>query len=322
MGGPFLWPADEPWPVCTVPHDRTTGYRPVDVRRERTILAEAWGREAPKGPTDAERAELASLVPGPYAPHLGEHDPIPLVALAQLATRDVPDLVGPDGCDLLQVLWCPFEAHGPRGNAFDVVLQWRRSADVTHVLDSRPEPVVIGRPQGLPNVCVFDPEQVVEHEYIELLDDELQEAIEEWEEGLEEAADDAMEGATEPANYATYEEYEAAMRAAEQDADAVVTYTGDLSIAPGWKITGFASWHLTGPTPILCSSCNAPMRLLLTVTEREWDTGTQSWAPVEDHELISTKGANVPTGISPGRGTMHIFTCPTDPTHPHQTVFQ
>ncbi|MFH8618648.1 hypothetical protein ACH4E8_26790 [Streptomyces sp. NPDC017979] len=322
MGGPFLWPADEPWPVCTVPHDRTTGYRPADVRRERAILAEAWGREAPQGLTDAERAELASLVPGPYAPHLGERDPIPLVALAQLFTRDVPALVGPDGCDLLQVLWCPAEAHGPRGNAFDVVLQWRRSADVRDVLHDRPEPVVIGRAHGLPNECVLHPEQVAEHEHIQHLDDELQEAVEEWEESLEEAADDATDGTAAPASYATYEEYEAAMRAAEQSADAVVTYTGDLSIAPGWKVGGFASWHLTGPTPVVCSSCGTPMRLLLTATDREWDAGSQSWVPVEDRELVRVKGANAPTGVSPARGTMSVFTCTTDPRHLHETVFQ
>lgn len=322
VGGPFLWPADEPWPVCTVPHDLTTGHRPADVRRERTILAEAWGRESPRGPTEAERAEPASPAPGPYAPRLGEQDPVPLLALAQLFTRDVPDLVGPDGCDLLQVLWCPAETHGPRRDAFDVVLQWRRSADVTDVLHPQPEPVVIGRPQGLPDPCVLHPEQVVEHEYIELLADELRAAVEEWEEELEESADDAADAAPESVSYETYEAYEAAMRAAERDTDAVVSYTGDLSIAPGWKVGGFASWHLTGPTPVACASCGTPMRLLLTATDREWDAGTRSWIPVEDGELVDVNGANTPTGVSPARGTMHILTCPAEPAHPHRTVFQ
>ncbi|GFH38508.1 hypothetical protein [Streptomyces pacificus] len=326
VGGPFLWPADEPWPMCTAPHDRTSGYRPADVRRQRAILAEAWGRASPQGPTDAERAELASLTPGPHAPHLGERDPVPLVALAQLTAQDVPGLEGPEGCDVLQVLWCPFEAHGPRGNAFDVVLKWRHQADVKDVLASRPEPVVIGRAQGLPDPCVLDPEQVVEHEYIELLDEDLQEAIEEWEEGQEEAADgavdEAVDGATESVSYPTYEAYEAAMRAAEQHAAPVATYTGDLSIAPGWKVGGFASWHLTGPAPVERCACGTPMSLLLTVTEREWDNGTQSWVPAEDQELIGVKGANIPTAVSPARGTMYVFTCPIDPSHPHRTAFQ
>ncbi|MFE0421831.1 hypothetical protein [Streptomyces sp. NPDC058953] len=163
VGGPFLWPADEPWPVCTAPHDRTTGPRPADVRRERSPHARAL-----PPPESAAPARI------PYAPDPGERAPIPLLALAQLYGRDVPGLMGPDGRDLLQVLWCPFEAHGPRGHAFDVVLRWRRSAEVTDVLAPQPEPPVIGRAQGLPAPCVLDPERVVEHQWGELLDDDLQ----------------------------------------------------------------------------------------------------------------------------------------------------
>ncbi|MEU3597296.1 hypothetical protein ABZ714_00965 [Streptomyces sp. NPDC006798] len=280
------------------------------------------GTTGPARPDRRRACRTGHPRPRPHAPHLGETAPIPLLALAQLFTRDVPGLAGPDGCDLLQVLWCPFESHGPRRNAFDVVLTWRRSADVTDVLPAQPEPAVIGRAQGLPNPCVLHPEQVTEHEYIELLDDELLESVEEWEEDMEEAADDATDGAAEPGGYATYEEYEAAMRAAERNTAPAVSYTGDLSIAPGWKAGGFASWHLTGPTTAVCAACGTPMRLLLTAADREWDTGTESWVPVEDRESMNAKGANTPTGVSPARGTMHLLICPDDPDHPHHTVFQ
>ncbi|EFL25636.1 LigA protein, partial [Streptomyces himastatinicus ATCC 53653] len=201
VAGPFLWPADEPWPMCEAVHEKGHGVR--------------------------------------------DDEPIPLLAAAQLFTRDVPDLTGPEGCDLLQVFWCPFEVHGPE-RAMDVVLKWRRSQDVGDALTDNPEPVVVGRAECVPNTCVLDPEQVVEYEWPELLSEDVQERIDAWEEELMDAA-------------------------AEEDAYEL-TYTHDLSIAPGWKVGGFATWGLTGPARIDCA-CGAPMRPLLTVSDREWDLG-------------------------------------------------
>ncbi|WP_307839268.1 hypothetical protein [Streptomyces sp. MBT97] len=111
IGGPLLWPADEPWPLCTEPHKRSSGYRITDIRRERQVLADAWARDRP---TDEERVLLEELGRRHREREIADTDPIPLIGLAQLYRRDVPGLPpGPDGCDLLQVLWCPFEAHGP-----------------------------------------------------------------------------------------------------------------------------------------------------------------------------------------------------------------
>jgi hypothetical protein len=48
IGGPLLWPAEEPWPVCAT--DKPTAHRavalrrPADERRSRRILSAAWGR--------------------------------------------------------------------------------------------------------------------------------------------------------------------------------------------------------------------------------------------------------------------------------------
>ncbi|MCX5404120.1 hypothetical protein OHA37_09510 [Streptomyces sp. NBC_00335] len=235
VAGPLLWPADEPWPLCTAVHRKGRGHRLSDVRLRRRILDEAWHRDPKSGPTDAEREVLDTLRPGRHAPQIADADPIPLLAAAQLFVRDVPDLTGPDGCDLLQVLWCPFEAHGP-DRTIEVVLKWRRSQDVGEVLQVIPEPVVVGRDGCVPNTCVLHPEQVVEHEYEGLLDEDLQEAIEAWEVGDDEEHEEVEEGdgASGSSGFDTYEEDE-------------VTYRGDLSIAPGWKVGGFASWHLTYP---------------------------------------------------------------------------
>ncbi|MFE2524302.1 hypothetical protein ACFXEL_08725 [Streptomyces sp. NPDC059382] len=320
VAGPFLWPADEPWPVCTAVHPKGRGHRLSDVRLQRRILDEAWHRDPRSGPTDAERGVLDTLRPGPHAPRIADADPIPLLAVAQLFVRDVPDLIGPDGCDLLQVLWCPFEVHGP-DRTIDVVLRWRRSQDVDEVLSVIPEPVVVGRAECVPNPCVLHPEQVVEHEYEGLLDEDLQEAIEAWEVGDDEEDDDAF-GSSAPSGFDTYEEYEAALAAARADEEDEVTYRGDLSISPGWKVGGFASWHLTDPANIACEVCAAPMPALLTVAAGEWDGASESWIPLEDRNSPPDSRIGDPTGVHLGRGLMRVHTCPTTPAHPHRLSFQ
>src|SRR5215210_8966710 len=100
IGGPLLWPADEPWPVCTIPHKRGSGYRCSEVVREREIRELARRRD-PRGPTPEEAQELAGFKRGRHAPHLADTDPIPMLAVAQLYRRDVPGLPDTGEGDLL-----------------------------------------------------------------------------------------------------------------------------------------------------------------------------------------------------------------------------
>jgi hypothetical protein len=320
VAGPLLWPADEPWPVCTAPHPKGTGHRLSDVRLRRRIQEEARGRDF----TAEEQALLTGMTSGPHAPELADDDPLPLLAVAQLYTRDVPDLVGPDGRDLLQVFWCPFEVHGP-DRTVGVFLKWRRADEVGTVLEPQPEPPVAGREECVPTMCVVHPEQVVEHEYLGLLSGELQEEIAEWEEGLfdeAEAQDGEGDDAATPATYATYQEYEAAMAAARADEPDEIDYMSDLSIAPGWKVGGYASWHLTDPASVDCPQCGSAMPPLLTVDKWECDGASRSWLPVEDRTAATDPRVIDPVGVYLGRGQMRIHSCPTDPTHPHRLSFQ
>ncbi|URM91152.1 hypothetical protein LUW75_15505 [Streptomyces sp. MRC013] len=318
VGGPLLWPADEPWPTCTRVHPRGTGHLLSDVRLRRRVEDGARGRDH----TEEERRLLDAMASGVHLPGLPDDEPLPLLAVAQLHTRDVPDLVGPDGADLLQVLWCPFEAHGPDGTV-DVVLRWRRAADVGPVPAPQPEPPVVGRPECVPAPCVVHPERVVEYEYHGLLSEALQEEITEWEEALldERGGDDAREPSA-AAGYATYEEYEAATVAARAGEPEGIDYRSDLSVAPGWKVGGFASWHLTDPAPVDCSACGAPMPPLLTVAMWECDGAPRSWLPLEDRAAGDDPRVIDPVGVYPGRGLMRVHTCPADPAHPHRLSFQ
>jgi hypothetical protein len=167
-----------------------------------------------------------------------------------------------------------------------VTARWRRAAGVTDPLAVPPEPVAVDA-RYLPEPCVVHPEPVVEYQYGGLLPADLRREIE--------------ERSPHPYQY-------------------------DLSIAPGWKLGGFASWHLTDPYPMDCDECGAPMEPLLTAASGEWDGGTGSWRPVEDAEepeLQSLYGPGDPTAVEIGRGySLWIFYCPRSFDHPVATAMQ
>ena len=295
VGGPLLWPADEPWPVCT---DGDAHYvnqltTPATVRRSREIYAAAQARAAASGGryalTDEERAELPDY-------DFSEPDdlvdqPIPLVPVAQLYRRDVPDFAGPDDADLLQVLWCPLD-HPEEGYNPRVRLYWRRSTDVTQPLDLAPEPPVVNDAY-LPTPCVVHPEQVREYQYGGLLPEELDDRITAWEEAAEDEDEDEDETGR--------------------------SYQFDLSLAPGWKVGGFANWSLTDPHPVDCAECGTAMTLLFTADSSEWHGTGGSWRPVEEPPGVSSG----PTDVSIGRGyALYVFRCPVSFEHRPATAMQ
>jgi hypothetical protein len=301
VGGPLMWPSDEPWPVCTEPHERETGRRPADIHRERQVRAGAWVRDPDSGPTAQERALLMELAQEHRVAGASAADPLPMIGVAQLYRRDLPDLLtGPNSCDLLQVFWCPFDRHGRTGYGMSLDLRWRRSSEVAEVLATPPQPQVVGFEGYVPEPCVLHPEQVTTYPFAGLLPEDLCARIDAWEEAREEEAE----------------------RAADDDAPEPPAYQYDLSIPPGWRVGGFASWHLTDPSPMNCHACAAPMDLLLTIDSREWDGGSGSWKPLEERNLPAYRCA-VPTEVTVGRwGQLNVFACPIDPSHPHRWSIQ
>jgi len=285
VGGPLLWPAGEPWPVCEDGEDhyifelRT----PAAVRRSREIYAAAHARSAstgmPYAVTDAERAELDEI--GESEPDELVEQPIPFVAVAQLYRRDVPDFAGPDDADVLQVLWCPLD-HPDVGYNPRVRLYWRRSADVVQPLDVMPEPPVVNDAY-LPVPCVVFPEQVREYQYGGLLPDELDARIAEWED------------------------------------ETGFQYQYDLSLAPGWKVGGYANWSLTDPHPMDCAECGAAMTLVFTADSGEWQGTEPTWRPVEEDAQAPVN----PVDVTIGRGySLYVFRCPKSFDHPPGTTMQ
>ncbi|MFF0792261.1 hypothetical protein [Streptomyces spiralis] len=303
VGGPLLWPADEPWPYCDEPHDSRAApvvHSPDDVRllrRDRAAAAERR-RLAPEAPqwTPEERATWERLADRPWF-----DGPIPLLPVAQLYARDVSFPRPPDA-DLLQVLWCPFDhemAH-PRTALF-----WRSSATVTAVLDAPPEPPIVQRDCYLPEPCLFSPEQVTEYPNPAELDKELQDLL-----------DDMSRWETiDPARYNAYAD------------DPGELYLNNLSTAPGWKTGGWTRWGLTDPKPRPCPECGTEEVPLLTIASLEWDGGSETWIAEEDR----TDPAPPPLGARNGNFTLidivggynlQLHACPADPSHPHIALVQ
>lgn len=207
VGGPLLWPATEEWPVCTDDHRSWIEFE------------------------------------GPGAGTI-DTDPVPLIPVAQLYRRDTADYLGPEGTDLLQVLWCPVD-HDPLWTPA-VTVRWRRSGEVTNVLRTPPSPSWVGNDLYVPAACTVSPEQITEYEYHALLPGDLAARVAVWEE-----------------------------RTGRR-------YGWGRSITTGWKVGGYASWTLTDPQPMRCEDCGSSMTLLLKVHGAEWD-GDELWHPVGAH---------------------------------------
>ncbi|MDX2543041.1 hypothetical protein ACOT81_23120 [Streptomyces sp. WI04-05B] len=297
VGGPILWPADEPWPLCDGPHERGATRRvlsPDDIRLLRRTHAAIASRRhlgSPASrPTPEELATEKRILKGRPWPE----GPVPLLPVAQLYACDVPLPFSPPGTDLLQVLWCPFDhpTH-PRTAVF-----WRSAGTVTDILEAPPEPPAIKSQGYLPEPCLLAPEQITEYPAFMELDKELR----------QELGDPSRWDGSRPAGTQDF-------------------YENELSTSPGWKTGGWSRWGLSDPMPRHCPECGTEALPLLTVATLEWDAGSDSWAPEEER----TNPTPLPLGTPPANFTLigiargyslQLHACPADPTHPHIELVQ
>ncbi|WP_204357704.1 MULTISPECIES: hypothetical protein [unclassified Streptomyces] len=124
IGGPLLWPAGEPWPLCAEPGH----WKPL------------------RTPTE---------VVGP--------EPVAMVPIVQLYARDVPELPFPAGTDVLQVVWCPL-IHDDHGDTALPKVYWRSEQKLAAgaVLSERPEPYEYEE-EFTPRPCTVAPTRAVEY---------------------------------------------------------------------------------------------------------------------------------------------------------------
>ncbi|MFC9997372.1 hypothetical protein [Nocardia sp. NPDC127526] len=285
IGGRLLWPADEEWPVCAQEHIHWDLPQSLANIRRLRMLEGARDRIPPQ--------YLADLRTG----HPAHDEPNAMLPVAQLYFEDIPGLTGPEGTDLLQVLWCPLD-HEKYFPATRLV--WRSSGSVHELLTDPPEPADVEQfGSYVLDPCVLHPEVVSEYPAPLELPKELAQRLRDW--GDRYWAEEDPEWESSPGS--AYYQYE-------------------LSVAPGWKVGGWGPWSFCDPQPMNCEVCDAEYRPLLTISSGEWQGGSRSWIPLEDrrHPLDTVglhEASNQPRVII-GRGYhMQIYVCPTSFDHPH-----
>ena len=281
---------------------RTTPPRPVDVAAvlpKLAPMARTATRLHPRaGSPPEEKAALDRIKAGRPWPE----DPVPMLPVAQLSTRDIPRMRAPEGADLLQVLWCPF-GHGAEPYP-KTALYWRAAANVTDILTEAPEPAAAEDEQYVPEPCLLNPEQVTEYpNFLELSEDQ-QEQISQC--CRQQSTGTDMDNPFEPP---------------PED-----LYHNELSTAPGWKVGDWAKWALNDPFPQFCPACDTEMVPLLTIASVEWYVSAGSWIPYEDQDHAAP-GAYPDLSQSTmirisDNDHLQLYTCPASPDHPHTALVQ
>ncbi|MGW6688005.1 hypothetical protein [Streptomyces sp. NPDC054961] len=311
VGGPLLWPAEEPWPHCEGSHPGSgMSCSPADVRLERRVRARL--RRDPQGPpytseeaAAMERNEALFTELSDAGPPWPAECPVPMVPVAQLYVRDVPLLRPPGQADVLQVLWCPYD-HEPHAKPA-TALFWRSAAEVGDVLAEAPEPYEADWEGYVPEPCLLAPEQITEYPNSLDLSAEVRELLADW--SRWQAADAGVDS-----SYADCP---------------VAFYDDELADAPGWKVGGWPPWGRTDPYRRFCAVCDAQMVPLLTIASFEWDRGSRGWAPYEDRAAAFAAGRAAgqnpaqPTAVEVGStDNMQLYVCPASPEHPHTDLIQ
>ncbi|WP_051943581.1 hypothetical protein [Streptacidiphilus rugosus] len=326
VGGPLLWPVDEPWPTCADDHELDGG-EPVSQEAALADMRRILRGQALEGGTDVGRldpgvaAGLTCVLHGldtlPVAPPASDPprvipaEPVVMASVLQLYRRDLPagplplpEWMFPGGTDVLQVVWCP----NPHEDTYEprVRLYWRTEAELGSVRDADPDLNLFTRDEDVdftPRPCVLHPESVEEHPPITL---------------SEPGGDDfesAMLGILPPA-------LERACAAWTADGEPRAEFDrqdySDHAGVPGWKLGGWLPHLGFFPLPDDHCVCGAPTFLLLGAT---FEALVGPWLPTMDPGFPWTDpeewDAGGPTGVWCGRnGRLWLLGCTADPAHP------
>ncbi|GAA3737125.1 hypothetical protein [Salinactinospora qingdaonensis] len=154
-GGPLLWPTEEPWPTCSLPH---------------YVATPCYGENGLMFDTQED---------------VVFDEPVALQPVLQLFARDLPQGYSlPHGAEVLQVLWCPNEHSDPHeafGHHYgpSVALRWRSSPEVTDPLAQQPQPHTKEKEYDVP-ACELAPEPIMDYPDLDRVPEELAERVMRW----------------------------------------------------------------------------------------------------------------------------------------------
>jgi hypothetical protein len=137
MGWPFLWPEDEPWPVCHEPEP------------EMASACEALTKQTAQHERDETLRTMLHEARNGH--NLG------YLPVLQLKRSEFPELPFPGDSDVLQLLWCPGIHFSGDGG---YLLFWRRAKDLAR-LRADPPPAAHDLDRVTP--CVLDPERFLDY---------------------------------------------------------------------------------------------------------------------------------------------------------------
>jgi hypothetical protein len=156
LGGSFLWPKEEPWPICD---------------QDEIALSDDYDWATP---LDLSLGHSHTNI---WSPSHRKHNDT-YVGVLQLTSDDFPEIAFPGQADLLQVLWCPRD-HAYVGSPLCKIF-WRKRGDI---LGAVKQPISPKNPDEdlIPNPCCLHPEPVIEYPHITELSDQERKKLEAWE---------------------------------------------------------------------------------------------------------------------------------------------
>ncbi|WP_156937613.1 hypothetical protein [Haloglycomyces albus] len=298
IGGPLLWPSDEPWPLCGgeshptfqfPSHQEFNFEEPLDlVYARRAVLAERDAKVAAGEdiPSDWAIPRLEVVKERYSMANYQHHGATPLLPVLQVYRSDVLDLPFPDQYDLLQLLWCPYDhtdIHPPYNPA--PLLIWRDSTVINSSIESPPLPSLVGLDNYVPEPCVLEPEEVTEY------------------------PDDRELEANQPDLSTQIDTY------IDKAAMDEFSYIDAFASAPGWKLFGHGGeWGAIDPYPIDCHTCDSPMQPLITVDSAESNGNDCTWRR-RDEDGAPEHVGNPPQVVIGRWYQFQVFYCPSSATH-------
>lgn len=224
------------------------------------------------------------------------------IGILQLTKDDVPELGFPDGCDIFQLTFCPFDhddVYCP-----DVSGRWLSRSD-DHV--QHPGNPSFKRPEYdyIPNECTIHPERVADYPHIDELPEELRRRIE--------------------SDRRLVSPVKGWLDQPSDEWAPVTSYLNFLSVADGTKVGGNVNW-IQVPQSSQCSKCSGWTEDLLTIASWEWDGGTfHRWKPIEDCPqgvAVSSDGGDDHGMMFGDAGAIYVGVCRKCEGFPIARTFQ